>query len=277
MKNLFASLFMLWAIFCIMPGQAISQVIDDEPLVITGKYHGLSRPLRELPQLTEDEFNALVEKGKNRLRSQSWEPKQRLYPFAETALPKDGDPIRQTEMGTVQNRPVFLNFDGQTSPYKPSDVNGDVNETHYFQTINTVYAIYNKTGQLVAGPTNLNLLFEGVTGSQYNDGDPIVLWDEAAQRWLVAEFSVTGSNDYMLVAVSTTADPTGTWHRYSFDVDDMPDYPKLGVWRDGYYMGTNTSTAGRKDIYVLERSKMLTGATAQMVGFKNSLRPNSGF
>ncbi|MCE1202305.1 MAG: hypothetical protein LWX09_09445, partial [Bacteroidia bacterium] len=278
MKKFFHLVIAFLALVVLFPNPVHPQVIDDEPLVITGKYHGLSRPLGELPQLTEDEFNALVEKGKNRLRSLSWEPKKRLYPFAETALPKNGDPIRQSEMGTIQNnRPVFLNFDGQTSPYKPSDVNGDVNETHYFQTINTVYAIYNKTGQLVAGPTNLNLLFEGVTGSQYNDGDPIVLWDEAAQRWLVAEFSITGTNDYMLVAVSTSPDPTGTWHRYSFDVDDMPDYPKLGVWRDGYYMGTNTATAGRKDIYVLERSKMLIGATAQMVGFKNSLRPNSGF
>ncbi|MBK9290167.1 MAG: T9SS type A sorting domain-containing protein [Bacteroidetes bacterium] len=277
MKKFVAALCVLLFTSLLPLNEANGQIIDDEPLVITGKYHGLSRPLRELPQLTEEEFNALVEKGKNRLRSQSWVPKQRLYPFAETALPKDGDPIRQTEMGTVTNRPVFLNFDGQTSPYKPSDVNGDVNETHYFQTINTVYAIYNKSGQLVAGPTNLNLLFEGVTGSQYNDGDPIVLWDEAAQRWLVAEFSITGSNDYMLVAVSTSSDPSGTWHRYSFDVDDMPDYPKLGVWRDGYYMGTNTPNAGKKDIYVLERDKMLIGATAQMVGFKNNLRPNSGF
>ncbi|HPI87552.1 MAG TPA: hypothetical protein PLR01_14355, partial [Bacteroidales bacterium] len=143
------------------------------------------------------------------------------------------------------------------------------------QTINSVYAIYDKTGTLVAGPSNLNTLFSGVTGSSCNDGDPIILYDEQAERWLIAEFSICGSNDYMLVAVSTTNDPTGTWHKYSFDVDDMPDYEKLGIWQDGYYMGTNTAGAGKKDIYVFERSKMLQGLTAQMVGFDNPWRPTT--
>jgi hypothetical protein len=249
-----------------------------EPKIITGVYHGESRPLKDIPPLTKEEFDALVIKGTTRQKSKSWVPKERKYPFAETALPKDEDPIWQKDMGTARNMVnTLLNFDGQTSPYKPSDVNGDVNETHYMQTINTVYAIYNKQGVLLAGPTNLNQLFSGVTGAENNDGDPIVLWDEAAQRWLVAEFSISGSNDYMLVAVSTTSDPTGTWHKYSFDVDDMPDYEKLGVWRDGYYMGTNTTGTNKKDIYVLERSQMLAGGTARMVGFDNPWRPNSGF
>jgi PKD repeat protein len=119
----------------------------------------------------------------------------------------------------------------------------------------------------------MNLLFSGVTGSTYNDGDPIILYDEQADRWMAAEFSVSGSNDYMLIAVSTTNDPTGTWHKYSFDVADMPDYEKFGIWRDGYYMGTNNSSGN--DIYVFERDKMLLGQTAQMVGFNNPWRPTT--
>jgi len=77
----------------------------------------------------------------------------------------------------------------------------------------------------------------------------------------------------MLIAVSTTNDPTGTWHKYSFDVADMPDYEKFGIWRDGYYMGTNNSSGN--DIYVFERSKMLLGLTAQAVGFDNPNRPGT--
>ena len=57
---------------------------------------------------------------------------------------------------------------------------------------------------LVAGPTNMNQLFSGVTGSEYNNGDPLILFDEQADRWLAVEFSISGSNDYMLVAVSQT-------------------------------------------------------------------------
>ena len=106
-----------------------------------------------------------------------------------------------------------------------------------------------------------------------NDGDPLVLFDEQADRWLAVEFSLCGSTDYMLIAVSTTNDPTGTWHKYSFDVADMPDYEKFGIWQDGYYMGTNNSSGN--DIYVFERSQMLIGRTAQAVGFNNPWRPTT--
>jgi len=169
----------------------------------------------------------------------------------------------------------IVSFDGQNSPYFPPDATGTVGPNHYMQTINSVYAIYSKTGTLLAGPTNLNLLFGNVTGATCNDGDPIALYDEQADRYMVAEFSICGSNDYMLIAVSQTNDPTGSWHRYSFDVDDMPDYEKFGIWQDGYYMATNNSGAGKKDIYVFERSKMLLGQTAQMVGFDNPWRPTT--
>ena len=87
-----------------------------------------------------------------------------------------------------------------------------------------------------------------VTGATCNDGDPLILYDEQADRWLAVEFSICGSNDRMLIAVSQTNDPTGTWYQYSFDVADMPDYEKFGIWQDGYYMGTNNSTGN--DIYV---------------------------
>jgi hypothetical protein len=200
----------------------------------------------------------------------------REYPFAETAFPKGDDPAWQREMGNTQPpRAPIVSFDGQTSPYYPPDANGAAGPNHYMQTINSVYAIYSKTGALVAGPTNLNLLFGSVTGATCNDGDPIVLYDEQADRWLVVEFSICGANDYMLFAVSQTNDPTGSWHRYSFDVDEMPDYEKIGIWQDGYYMGTNNAAAGKKDIYVVERSKMLLGQTAQMVGFDNAWRPTT--
>ncbi|MCF8366136.1 MAG: PKD domain-containing protein [Bacteroidales bacterium] len=249
---------------------------QDEPISPTltgvGEYHGLSTPLRDIPPMTDAEFQELVKKGERKLLNQKI--RERQYPFAETALPQGPDQLWQKAMGETPNpKAPIVNFSGQNSPYYPPDCNGAVGPNHYMQTINTVYAIYNKSGGLVAGPTNMNQLFSGVTGSQYNDGDPIVLYDEQADRWLAAEFSISGSNDYMLIAVSATNDPTGSWHKYSFDVADMPDYEKFGIWQDGYYMGTNNSSGN--DIYVFERSKMLVGATAQMVGFNNAWRPST--
>jgi len=238
-----------------------------------GQYHGLSQPLIDIPAMTPEEYEKLeIDAAKPR----NEELRERLYPFEATAMPKGDDPAWQRKMGATQApKAPIVSFDGQTSPYFPPDCNGAAGPNHFMQTINSVYAIYTKTGALVAGPTNLNLLFGNVTGASCNDGDPVILYDEQADRWLVVEFSICGANDYMLFAVSQTNDPTGAWHRYSFDVDDMPDYEKIGIWGDGYYMGTNNAGAGKKDIYVVERSKMLNGLTAQMVGFDNAWRPTT--
>jgi PKD repeat protein len=250
---------------------------QDQPvfpaIIKSGVYHGLSPALKTLPALTDEEFQQLVIKGEQKALNKKL--KERHYPYASTALPKGPDPVWQQDMGKIMGiKAPALNVNGQASPYYPSDANGAIGPDYYMQTINTVYTIYNKTtGAIVAGPTALNLLFSGVTGSEYNDGDPICLYDDQADRWVVAEFSISGSNDYMLIAVSATNDPTGQWHKYSFDVADTPDYEKFGIWRDGYYMGTNNSTGN--DIYVFQRSQMLNGLTAQMVGFNNPWRPTT--
>ena len=78
----------------------------------------------------------------------------------------------------------------------------------------------------------------------------------------------------MLIAVSTTNDPTGTWYSWSFDVDDTPDYMKFGIWQDGYYMATNTSPGN--DVYVFDRDAMIAGdPDATMIGFDNPNRPTT--
>ncbi len=256
---------------------AAAVTAQDKPVspsfIGVGVYHGLSQPLRDLPALTAEEYEKMEIDA---MKPRNEDMRERQYPFAATALPKGDDPAWQREMGnTPPLKAAIVSFDGQSSPYFPPDDNGTAGPNHYMQTINSVYAIYSKTGALVAGPSNLNLLFGNVTGATCNDGDPIMLYDEQADRWLVVEFSICGANDYMLVAVSQTNDPTGSWHRYSFDVDDMPDYEKIGIWQDGYYMATNNSAAGKKDIYVMERNKMLSGLTAQMVGFDNPWRPTT--
>jgi len=266
-------LFFTIIIFCF----SIILYAQDIPVhpkeIIRGNYLGLSKPLRDLPTLTADEFHQLELKGLTRTLNKGL--KNRFYPFAETALPKGPDPAWQQFMGkTRSGSGPIVNFDGQTSPYYPPDCNGTSGPNHFMQTINCVYAIYDKTGTLVAGPTNMNLLFGSVPGAGRNDGDPIILYDDQADRWVATEFSIPNSGtNYMLMAVSATNDPTGSWHQYSFPVATMPDYPKFSVWRDGYYMGDN-NTSGN-DIYVFERAQMLIGGTAQAMGFNNPWRPSS--
>lgn len=240
--------------------------------ISTGTYYGLTPSLLDLPAITEAEYRDLVN---TKFTPNEEEKKERSFPFASTAKPEGPDPVWQDSPGKLKSTGgnLDLTFDGITSPYSVSDCNGAIGPEHYMLTINSLYAIYDKEGNILAGPTNMNLLFGSVPGANCNDGDPIIIYDEDAERWLAGEFSLCGSTDRMLVAVSTTDDPTGTWHQYSFDVADMPDYEKFGVWRDAYYMGTNTSSG--TDIYAFERDQMLEGGTAQMIAFDNAWKPNA--
>ena len=48
----------------------------------------------------------------------------------------------------------------------------------------------------------------------------------------------------------------------------FPDYPKIGVWPDAYYMGTQRGfPSGGLDVWAFERDKMLAGAPAALVQF----------
>ena len=129
-------------------------------------------------------------------------------------------------------------------------------------------AIYSKSGTLITQFAN-NQLWDGFGGpcDSDNDGDPIVLYDDLADRWLLSQFAVT-SGEYMCLAISTTPDPTGSYYLYAFPMPDFPDYPKLGVWPDGYYLGTNTGYPNQYYAHVFNRVAMLAGAAAtrQSVG-----------
>ncbi|MBM3403681.1 MAG: hypothetical protein FJY10_02185 [Bacteroidetes bacterium] len=244
----------------------------------TGIFLGVSQPLRDIPPLSQQQMDELdrldLEKPPRNPGLQ-----YRSFPFAATAQPTGPDPVWQDKMGITEGAKTTIeNWNGSQSGSNPPDPCGDVGPNHYIQAYNSRYVVYNKTGTILAGPTNLNLVFGGVPGSGCNDGDPIILYDEQADRWLIIEFSLCGANDYVLVAVSQTADPTGSYYGYSFDTDDKPDYEKVAVWRDGYYMGTNTGglSGTTDDIYVMERDVMLAGgASPQLIGFNNPNRPAS--
>ncbi|HEY0005342.1 MAG TPA: hypothetical protein VGB17_11080 [Pyrinomonadaceae bacterium] len=164
----------------------------------------------------------------------------------------------------------------------PPDTTGDLGPNHYVQWVNLRYSIYTVardanngiTGfNLVAGfPKQGNVVWQGFGGpcEAYNDGDPIVQYDQFADRWVLTQFAVSSQPYTQCVAVSTTPDPTGTYHRYSYSYGrDFNDYPKMGVWRDGYYITYNMYRNGRTfsshTVCAFERDKMLIGASARQI------------
>ncbi|HEV2707817.1 MAG TPA: hypothetical protein VGV59_17995, partial [Pyrinomonadaceae bacterium] len=121
-------------------------------------------------------------------------------------------------------------------------------------------------------PKNGNTIWQGFGGAceSMNDGDPIVQYDQLADRWVLTQFAVSSSPFMQCVAVSTTPDPTGTYHRYAYSYGtDFNDYPKMGVWHDGYYITYNMFRRGRtyvgNRVCAFERDKMLLGLAARQI------------
>lgn len=166
--------------------------------------------------------------------------------------------------------PLLFDFAGMPRSIggaSPPDVIGAVGLNHYVQMVNaTWFAIYDKTGGVVQAPTRLNTLWAGQSnGCQTsNAGDPVVAYDWQEDRWIMAQF---GTGNSICVAVSSSGDPTGTYHTYRFAFSNFPDYFKIGVWTDGYYVGANQSG---QNVHALQKSAMLTGAPASMVSFAQS-------
>jgi hypothetical protein len=160
----------------------------------------------------------------------------------------------------------------------PADPNLSVGATQIVQWVNESFAVFDKTtGAIVAGPSAGNSLWSGFGGGceSNNDGDPIVKYDQIAQRWVFSQFSVSTTPYLQCLAVSTTSDATGTYNRYafSFGTADTPDYPKLGVWPDAYYMTFNifnAKTFAGARLCALDRASMLSGAAATMQCFQQS-------
>jgi hypothetical protein len=165
----------------------------------------------------------------------------------------------------------------------PPDNDGAPGTTQYVQYINITYAVYDKSGNMVLGPLNGNSFWSGFGGACENDnsGDPIVRFDAAAQRWVVAQFALNNSApDYECIAVSKTADATGAYYRYAFPLSSLPDYPKFGVWPDAYYFTFNNFTISTgeytgADACAADRTNMLAGKTATMQCFQQNLNQYS--
>ena len=160
----------------------------------------------------------------------------------------------------------------------PPDPNGAVGATQFVQWVNESFAVFDKaSGAIAPGfPKTGNTLWTGFGGGceTNNDGDPVAQYDKAANRWILTQFSVSTTPYLQCVAVSTTSDATGSYNRYAFSYGTVqfPDYPKLGVWPDAYYIAFNifnngTTFAGPK-VCAYDRAAMLSGAAATQQCFQ---------
>ena len=284
MKNFYTLLILLFLIAMGISAQEVGPTY--EPVVSHSTYFDVSQPLIDVnipPRGGQYHHQHKNDPSIPKLNHET------VYKNLEGALPKGVDPAWQQVLGTRGLTPPLVNFQGVrnddngSSMVAPPDTDGDVGPNHYFQMCNTIFEIFDKSGNTLMGPSDNSTIWDGFIGdwTGTNDGDPIVLYDEQADRWLVSQFAVdtdvTGGTYWVLVAISTTSNPLGSYYRYAFQYTSYPDYPKFGIWRDGYYLmvqhGNGTATAS-----VLNRNQMLVGTSpAQRVTFAIPNLPGSGF
>lgn len=256
------------------PAALAQQVGNAGSLVLVG--HDVSPPLRQIVPVER-------------------EPGQRSIPLRPVAprgssLP---DGAQQSQVLPLVSAGGALGFEGvglgngYAVNAAPPDTEGSVGydpttgKHQYVQWVNEAFAVFDaETGAQIypaSGGAAGNTIWSGFTAgncSTNNDGDPIVLYDKAAHRWLMTQFSVTGGPPYyQCVAVSQTPDATGAWNRYAYSFGNgFNDYPKFGVWPDAYYASfnifTNGTTFAGPKVCAFDRAAMQAGTAAGSVCFQ---------
>jgi len=286
-----ATVMMITSLLGVFPVGAVSQgPKGPKPKFYDNVAFDVSPTLRELaanrqvPEVSEDE--------------EAKEVREEGAPEAPGDTGFTGDTVVQSTIPSVAaiSGPM-ANFEGLSNQdnanifgfrVNPPDTVGDVGPNHYVEMINLVFAIYDKSGNLLLGPVDTGTLWDNFVIPDCTDpsGDPIVLYDQFADRWLLSQFTTRGFDDptlpfYNCVAISQTPDPTGAYYRYAFVTQPdpeapaggsfFPDYPKYGVWKDSYIMTTRDFgffTGYGISVYALEKNKMVNGqAKARAVQF----------
>jgi hypothetical protein len=192
--------------------------------------------------------------------------------------------------------PPLLTFDGvsrvgppQACSCLPPDTIGDVGPNHYVQTVNVAFRVFDKSGNPLSPVTSFDSFFAplgGATpcGAGANQGDPFVLYDHVADRWLISDFAFAslGGPFYQCIGVSQTGDPTGAYNLYAVQVDSanptfLGDYPKFALWSDpqpgGAYHFTvnlfsfNPVVFHGVRVFALDRASMLGGGPTNAIAF----------
>jgi hypothetical protein len=210
----------------------------------------------------------------------SADEKAREIPNNKILRKIDTNAVRDTEanLGSLSAIPMptpLLSFDGLSSNDNfaaygarvvPPDTNGDVGQNHYVQAVNSLVRVFDKNGNPQTPPFKLSTLFAnlGTPCSNRDDGDPIVMYDSLADRWILSQFCTFAPPFRQMIAVSQTGDPTGSYYIYEFVMPNnkLNDYSKLGVWSDGYYMATDEFVGSDyvgSGVFAFDRAKMLIG------------------
>ncbi|NQY05723.1 MAG: hypothetical protein HRT68_05825 [Flavobacteriaceae bacterium] len=285
MKNNYLVPFMVLLSCCFgflnAQDQTNVQVGGDGPTeVLLPKKYYVSKPARDFPQMLDQSvFEGKIVPKDGVSTSKDLSPaKLRRLNWAKNAgqSPTDKDPLAQGHTAPLHDsRAPIVNFDGISLNISPPDPSMAVGPNHIVAMENGQWAVYDKSGTMATGfPKNLTDPLQAA-GHTANAGDPVVMYDREADRWFISQFQLPSGNDF-IVGISTTPDPTGSYHVYHYDLTAGNDYPHYGVWGDSYAAAGNFT--GAQKVYTFNRAKMLAGdATAEIAGFSPANLGVGGF
>jgi hypothetical protein len=247
LKNIFVAVAL---IFCI--GVSAQETFPPSE-IITGTYLGKTIPLGDFPTVESQIYGA---------KEQTMVLDQLNITTGNPVETTTVIPNMQTEPGQIETMPLEQNFIGASASEAggvfPPDPTGAVGPNHYLHSVNLLVKVFDKTGTLLAGPTSI-AAFLGISNSP---GDPIVLYDQLADRYVMSAFG--SLNNSLVIGVSDTSDPMGAYNVYQYQFSGFPDYPKYGVWHDGYYGTVNLNGQTTRG-FVMERDEMLTGGASPQI------------
>ena len=261
--SLLSACLLLW----IIPASAADR--QNTPIVVNEVKHSVSMPLSEIAKIVPPpQFHGWIVR------------KEHGSANKVTKIFNEPDRVTQDESEYLPPLSIAIgvNKDGVDGAAAggviPPDTNGSVGSSQFVLITNFAFEVFDKTtGKKTLGPLLINSIWKGFGGECESDngGDPIVLWDKMAKRWMVEQLEYFGTN-LVCVAVSTTDDATGKYNLYAFTFNALPDYPKLAVWTDAYYLAVNNFATGNAqgEPCALDRTSMLAGKKATMICFNPS-------
>ena len=193
-------------------------------------------------------------------------------PFTEVLAPLATPVIRQTN----------FNAHTETEGFRPPDTHGAVGTTHFVQVTNSHIDMWTRqnSGALpLAKSVTLATFFGYTTEALF---DPRVVYDSTWNRWIVTAdaFAESSTVQRFFIAVSTSADPTGSFFIYNlnvtFFVNDFFDFPQLGIDQDAVLFTANifngTSFHGA-DFFSVAKARLYNGLGFSVAVFTGLVGP----
>ena len=204
-----------------------------------------------------------------------------------------------TLMDSEHSKNILSNFDGVSSldsavtnfgaEFEPPDQGLCVGNGFVVEPVNAAFTIYRRNGSVVAGPFNVNVLYnEGLTEFT---SDPRCYFDKPTHTWFATILFISADNTEARtdIAVNSSGDPTTPWTVYHLEATDdgtsgtpihagcpcFGDQPLLGIDRQNIYIATNEfSILGPQvngaQIYAVSKRDLIKGAAnVHFVQFEN--------